>query len=145
MHFCQSQLLSFLRQDNSCILKSDLEPLSSSRLLQLPIYRLTKSCEAKKVVGADAIGASAIEADAGNGELLAAFNSPPNPLCCKRALSSPFVCSAMAVTPVSQPPGPHLWIPLICPPPSFFSLSCVCGRENKVGLFVQLVSTSLIL
>ena len=135
MHFCQSQLLSFLRQDNSCILKSDLEPLSSSRLLQLPIYRLTKSCEAKKVVG-DAIGASAIEADAGNGELLAASHSPPNPLCCKCALSSSFVCSAMAVTPVSQPPGPHLWIPLIC---STTPLSTLCpvsvsGRTRSVCL-----------
>ena len=141
MHFCQSQLLSFLRQDNSCILKSDLEPLSSSRLLQLPIYRLTKSCEAKKVVGADAIGASAIEADAGNWGIACSlsFSSKPFVL---RALSSSF---AMAVTPVSQPPGPHLWIPLICPSPSFYSLSPVCGRENKVGLFVQLVSTSLIL
>ena len=157
MHFCQSQLASFLLQDNSCILESDLDPSSSSRLSaawqKAALLRTTK---------ADAIGASAIEKQQQKqerGYCLHPFILLEQPLSSQAQLSSPFVCSAIAVTPCFSTSGPHLWLSLISNPPSFlwfahplsflsslFVLS-LSGMENKVGLFVvHLVpATSLIL
>ena len=155
MHFCQSQLASFLLQDNSCILESDLDPSSSSRLSaawqKAALLRTTK---------ADAIGASAIvkqnwskcnrgEADGlqERGDCLHPFILLEN-LC---PLKPSLLKSVCLLCNRCHPLFLNLWPPfvalfdfkptllsLICSPPllSFFSLCPVSLWQAEQGRFV---------
>ena len=140
MHFCQSQLVSFLPEDNSCILESDLDPLGG-RMIKALLFSVFASCRlcaynpTKICTKVDAIGASATEA---NGlQEIVSFS-------CVRALSLPLF-SLQSLSPLFLNPW---WPPFVAPfdlPLLRSSLCPLSGRENKVGLFVQLVPTSLIL
>ena len=143
MHFCQSQFVSFLPEDNSCILESDLDPLGG-RMIKALLFSVFASCRlcaynpTKICTKVDAIGASATEANGlqARGEEIVSFSLV------RASYSLCFLCNPC------HPLFLNPWPPFVAPFDLPLLLSSLCplsGRENKVGLFVQLVPTSLIL
>ena len=129
MHFCQSQFESFLPEDSSCILESDLDTLSSSRLLQLQL-NITRQ---KAALLAAQKKLSRCNWGKCNRSKWVRDSLQPFIFLCPLSLN-PFVFSALAVTPCFSTPGPHLWLPLIYPRSSLLFVLSLAARTRSVCL-----------
>ena len=138
MHFCQSQFEYFLPEDSSCILESDLDTLSSSRLLQLQL-NITRQ---KAALLAAQKKLSRFNRGKCNRSKWVRDSLQPFIFLCPLSQSLCFLCTGC------HPLFLNPWPPFVAPfdLPSLLSSLCpLSGSKNKVGLFVQLVATSLIL